>query len=150
MCNLQAWHPLPVGVPGGGRQAALAVVRSAEARLIQVDAVGDIREALLQVSPKMYADARAEFSWEKQFELALDPEKARETKGRIAFYGSTPAYRPVLDHHGWGDAQTELNTLSKRGAEVAYAEVYRRERPESDPAGVAELGRVAAPERIDR
>jgi probable F420-dependent oxidoreductase len=35
------------------------------------------------------------------------------TKQQIAFYGSTPAYRPVLELHGWGDLQTELNTLSK-------------------------------------
>jgi probable F420-dependent oxidoreductase len=34
---------------------------------------------------------------------------------QIAFYGSTPSYRPVLEAHGWGDLQTELNTLSKRG-----------------------------------
>ncbi len=38
------------------------------------------------------------------------------TRKQLAFYGSTPAYRPVLDLHGWGDLQTELNTLSKRGA----------------------------------
>ncbi len=37
------------------------------------------------------------------------------TRRQIAFYGSTPAYRPVLEIHGWGDLQTELNTLSKRG-----------------------------------
>ncbi len=37
------------------------------------------------------------------------------TKGQIAFYGSTPAYRVVLDVHGWGDLQPELNALSKRG-----------------------------------
>ncbi len=34
---------------------------------------------------------------------------------QIAFYGSTPAYRPVLEHHGWGDAQDDLNRLSKQG-----------------------------------
>jgi probable F420-dependent oxidoreductase len=34
---------------------------------------------------------------------------------QIAFYGSTPAYRVVLDHHGWGELQPELNTLSKQG-----------------------------------
>jgi probable F420-dependent oxidoreductase len=34
---------------------------------------------------------------------------------QIAFYGSTPAYRPVLEHHGWGELQTELNVLSKQG-----------------------------------
>jgi probable F420-dependent oxidoreductase len=33
----------------------------------------------------------------------------------LAFYGSTPAYRVTLDVHGWGDLQTDLNTLSKQG-----------------------------------
>jgi probable F420-dependent oxidoreductase len=34
---------------------------------------------------------------------------------QIAFYGSTPAYAPVLGVHGWGDLQPELNRLSKEG-----------------------------------
>ena len=34
---------------------------------------------------------------------------------QIAFYGSTPAYRPVLEIHGWGDLQPDLNAMSKRG-----------------------------------
>jgi probable F420-dependent oxidoreductase len=33
----------------------------------------------------------------------------------LAFYGSTPAYRPTLDCHGWGDLHLELNRLSKQG-----------------------------------
>lgn len=37
------------------------------------------------------------------------------TRQQIAFYGSTPAYRPVLELHGWGDLQPELNALSKQG-----------------------------------
>jgi len=45
-----------------------------------------------------------------------DFEKARQgTKQQIAFYGSTPAYRAVLELHGWGDLQDELNRLSKQG-----------------------------------
>lgn len=47
-----------------------------------------------------------------------DDEVAAATKavkGQIAFYGSTPAYRGVLELHGWGDLQTELNALSKQG-----------------------------------
>jgi hypothetical protein len=46
---------------------------------------------------------------------------AAAVKRQLAFYGSTPAYRPVLELHGWGDLQPELNTLSKRGqwAEMA-------------------------------
>ncbi|MEM7409857.1 MAG: LLM class F420-dependent oxidoreductase [Myxococcota bacterium] len=39
----------------------------------------------------------------------------QKTKGQIAFYGSTPAYKVVLDAHGWGGLQPELNALSKRG-----------------------------------
>ena len=34
---------------------------------------------------------------------------------QIAFYGSTPAYRGVLDLHGWSDLHTELHRLSKLG-----------------------------------
>ncbi|WP_280510216.1 TIGR03617 family F420-dependent LLM class oxidoreductase [Nocardia farcinica] len=37
------------------------------------------------------------------------------TRRLLAFYGSTPAYRPVLDLHGWGELQPELNALSKQG-----------------------------------
>ena len=40
---------------------------------------------------------------------------AAGTRQQIAFYGSTPAYRGVLDIHGWGGLQDELNTLSKAG-----------------------------------
>lgn len=45
-------------------------------------------------------------------ELAAGAVEVRE---RIAFYGSTPAYRGVLELHGWGDLQTELHGLSKQG-----------------------------------
>jgi probable F420-dependent oxidoreductase len=42
-------------------------------------------------------------------------DAATATRQQIAFYGSTPAYRKVLDIHGWGGLQDELNTLSKQG-----------------------------------
>jgi len=37
------------------------------------------------------------------------------TRRLLAFYGSTPAYRPVLAAHGWEDLQPELNAMSKQG-----------------------------------
>jgi probable F420-dependent oxidoreductase len=40
---------------------------------------------------------------------------ADEARERIAFYASTPSYRPVLELHGWGDLQSDLNTLARRG-----------------------------------
>ena len=43
-------------------------------------------------------------------------EKARNAaRAQLSFYGSTPAYRPVLDHIGMGDLQARLNQLSKQG-----------------------------------
>ena len=37
------------------------------------------------------------------------------TRRLLAFYGSTPAYRPVLAAHGRQDLQPELNAMSKQG-----------------------------------
>ncbi|MEZ5502697.1 MAG: TIGR03617 family F420-dependent LLM class oxidoreductase, partial [Halioglobus sp.] len=36
-------------------------------------------------------------------------------KGQLGFYASTPAYRPVLELHGWGELQTEANQLTREG-----------------------------------
>jgi probable F420-dependent oxidoreductase len=40
---------------------------------------------------------------------------AAATRKRIAFYGSTPAYRKVLEMHAWGELQDELRRLSLQG-----------------------------------
>ena len=37
------------------------------------------------------------------------------TKSQIAFYASTPAYKPVLDLHGWGDVQPLLSQMTREG-----------------------------------
>jgi probable F420-dependent oxidoreductase len=42
---------------------------------------------------------------------------------QIGFYGSTPAYRPVLEAHGRGELQEKLHALTKRGAWSELAEV---------------------------
>jgi len=51
----------------------------------------------------------------------------RFTKQQIAFYGSTPAYKGVLDLHGWGDLQPELNRLSKLGEWAQMGELISDE-----------------------
>jgi probable F420-dependent oxidoreductase len=43
-------------------------------------------------------------------EIALARSKAR---AQIAFYASTPTYRVVLEHHGWGGLQADLGRLAK-------------------------------------
>ena len=50
-------------------------------------------------------------------------EQAKGVRNLLAFYGSTPSYKPVLDVEGWGDLQPELNTLSKRGEWGQMAEL---------------------------
>lgn len=60
---------------------------------------------------------------------------------QIAFYGSTPNYRPVLEHHGWGDLQTELNAMSKQGKWAEMGELI-------DPDMLNTFAVVAEPEQI--
>ncbi|MEY4605449.1 MAG: LLM class F420-dependent oxidoreductase [Ilumatobacteraceae bacterium] len=68
-------------------------------------------------------------------------DAARGTRQQIAFYGSTPAYRGVLDLHGWGDLQDDLNTLSKRGEWAAMGDLITDEILET-------FAVVGAPEQV--
>jgi alkanesulfonate monooxygenase SsuD/methylene tetrahydromethanopterin reductase-like flavin-dependent oxidoreductase (luciferase family) len=62
-------------------------------------------------------------------------------RGLLAFYGSTPAYRPVLDVEGWGDLQPELNALSKSGDILAMIDLV-------DDAMVDTLAVRGTPEEV--
>ena len=66
---------------------------------------------------------------------------AKGVREQIAFYGSTPAYRSVLEHHGWGDLQTELNALSKDGR---WADMGER----IDDEMLATFAVVAEPDQV--
>ncbi|HZZ47540.1 MAG TPA: TIGR03617 family F420-dependent LLM class oxidoreductase [Pseudonocardia sp.] len=60
---------------------------------------------------------------------------------QIAFYASTPAYRTVLELHGWGELGQELNVLSKRGE---WDEMGRRIPDEV----LAEFAVIASPKDV--
>jgi probable F420-dependent oxidoreductase len=49
-----------------------------------------------------------------EVEMAIAAQAVRE---QVAFYASTPAYRPVMELHGWGDVADELSVLSRRGGD---------------------------------
>ena len=68
---------------------------------------------------------------------------AAAVRKQIAFYGSTPAYRHVLDLHGWGDLHTELRALSGDGRWDAMTGLIDAE-VLSTFAVVAEPARVGA------
>ncbi|MCW2622302.1 MAG: putative N5,N10-methylenetetrahydromethanopterin reductase-related protein [Frankiales bacterium] len=77
------------------------------------------------------------------------------TKQQIGFYASTPAYRTVLDLHGWGDIQPELTRLSKNGgwAEMPALiddEVLRTFSVVGSPAEVAAGLRGKYDDAVDR
>jgi probable F420-dependent oxidoreductase len=67
------------------------------------------------------------------------------TRQQIAFYGSTPAYRRVLDLHGWSGLGDELNSLSKSSRQDKWEamgglisdEVLRAFAVVAEPSGVA-------------
>ncbi len=48
-------------------------------------------------------------------------------KMQLAFYASTPAYKPVLEKHGWGEVQERAHSLSKQGDWVAMADLITDE-----------------------
>ena len=73
-------------------------------------------------------------------EEAIEKAKAG-VRQQIAFYGSTPAYRGVLELHGWGDLQTELNGLSKQGKWVEMGNLITDEILET-------FAVVAAPDKV--
>lgn len=72
-------------------------------------------------------------------ELADNLRRVRE---RVAFYASTPAYRGVLETHGWGQLHDELHTLSVRGrwqemGELIDDEVFDAFAVAGEPAAAA-------------
>ncbi len=62
-------------------------------------------------------------------------------RDRIAFYGCTVAYRPVLEVHGWGDLQEELIELNRRHETAEMADLITDEMVET----IAIVGR---PEQV--
>jgi probable F420-dependent oxidoreductase len=64
---------------------------------------------------------RADFDISCQLIIAVGRNEEEEVAARngaraqISFYGSTPAYRPVLESIGRGELQDELNFMSKQG-----------------------------------
>jgi probable F420-dependent oxidoreductase len=64
-------------------------------------------------------------------------------RDRIAFYGCTVAYRPVLEIHGWGDLQDELIQLNRQHQTAEMAALITDEMVETiaivgEPAHVVE------------
>ena len=68
--------------------------------------------------------------------VATTDEEWEANRRRVAFYGSTPGYRHVLDHHGLGTLFEALHERSRAGG---WAEL---------PGLVDEIGRASCRERV--
>lgn len=65
-------------------------------------------------------------------------------RAQLAFYGSTPAYRAVLEQHGWGDLGDELNRLSRTPGD----DRWQRMRELVDDEMLHAFAIVAEPEHV--
>jgi probable F420-dependent oxidoreductase len=119
-----AFHPR--GNPHGPPRVFLAAVRE---RMVEV--AGEVADGLIvhpfqserylrqTIVPALERGLRRGGHTRGDFELALalftatDETESTEIRRRIAFYGSTPGYRGVLDAHGWTALFEELHRLSR-------------------------------------
>jgi probable F420-dependent oxidoreductase len=83
-------------------------------------------------SPVFVVSATDDEGWERA---------STSTKQQIAFYGSTPGYRGVLEQHGWGEIGDELNQLSRKGEWVTMGKLISDEMLET-------FAVVAAPDLV--
>ncbi|MBL8046357.1 MAG: TIGR03617 family F420-dependent LLM class oxidoreductase [Anaerolineales bacterium] len=47
--------------------------------------------------------------------VITSPAERDFARSQVAFYASTPSYRSVLEHHGWGEIGEQLSALAARG-----------------------------------
>lgn len=73
--------------------------------------------------------------------VASDDQEREAARTQVAFYASTPSYRPLLDHHGWGTIGDELGALARRGQWDAMPSLV-------DDAMLETLAVVAAPDAL--
>lgn len=128
-----------------------------------------LRETTLPALERGFAKARArgEDKSRENFEISypcfvVTGRDERElagakqaTRQQIAFYGSTPAYKPVLDSVGAGDLQPELNAMSKQGRWVDMGgliddELMGRFAVVAEPDGIATAIRRRFGDVVDR
>lgn len=128
-----------------------------------------LRETTLPALERGFAKARAkgEDKSRANFEISYpcfvvtgrddkELEAARTaTRRQIAFYGSTPAYRPVLDSIGAGELQPQLNAMSKQGrwAEMGGLideEMMRHFAVVAEPNGIAAAMKERFGDVVDR
>ena len=118
------YGPPPIYLGALGPRLTRAAAEVADGLLVMP--FGTTRFLHEHTMPRVRAGLAAAGRSEEEFEVVPevivsvtdgqnDDDDHMSTRRLLAFYGSTPAYKPVLDAHGWGDLQPELNAMSKQG-----------------------------------
>ncbi|MCZ4656043.1 TIGR03617 family F420-dependent LLM class oxidoreductase [Dietzia kunjamensis] len=118
------YGPPPIYLGALGPRLTRAAAEAADGLLVMP--FGTTRFLHEHTMPRVRAGLAAAGRSEEEFEVVpevivsvtddrSDDDDHMSTRRLLAFYGSTPAYKPVLDAHGWGDLQPELNAMSKQG-----------------------------------
>jgi len=77
-----------------------------------------LREVILPAIEQGAAKAgrkRADLKVSTSAFVVTSPEEETFVRAQIAFYASTPSYRPVMELHGWEETARQLSTLAARG-----------------------------------
>ena len=108
--------PPPIYVGALGPRLTRAAAEVADGLLVMpFGSSRFLREATMPaVRAGLAAAGRTDFALVPEVIVSVGDDH-EATRRLLAFYGSTPAYRPVLEVHGWGDLQPELHSLSKQG-----------------------------------
>jgi probable F420-dependent oxidoreductase len=83
-----------------------------------------LREVILPAIEQGAARAgrsRSEIKISTSALVVTSPEEEIFVRAQIAFYASTPSYRPVMELHGWEDTASQLSSLAASGAWVDMA-----------------------------
>lgn len=106
--------PAPILMGAVGPRMTALAVEVADGLLVHpFNTTSSLRESLADVPPGFPVVGQAVIAVAHgEEELAASRAAARSL---VAFYASTPAYRRVLDVHGWGDLQQDLRELTRAG-----------------------------------
>lgn len=134
-----AFQVHPLHTPAYLKEIILPAIRRGERR------AGRTRAVTVNVSLfALIGESRAE----------VDAARA-EARRTIAFYASTPSYRPLLRHHGWEEIGTRLSRLAAGGEWTAMAQTVTDEMLDAiavsgSPRDVGEAIRVRYAHLADR
>lgn len=113
----------PVELAAVGELMTAVAGRVADGLLVHpLTSVAYLNEKLLPTLREARGGSLDDFNLSLAAFVVLGAEHEEAVRRQIAFYASTPSYRPVLELHGWGDLADRLNLLSRRQDWTAMGE----------------------------